>query len=109
MRKALILVGALAALVALAAPPTSFSHLTSEKCFLASDAGQVIRDSVSRAVELQNNGSTSIWCALMNQADAVVSHSREIKPAGGTWALDVPAAVGLWCIAATVDQQSLQS
>lgn len=112
MRRALILLGALAAFAAFATPATL--HLTQEQCFLASlsdggnPAAKVNRDSLSTGLELQNQGSTTIWCALTNQADAVVNHSRSV-PAGSTWSLDVSANVAVWCLAQSVDQQTLQS
>lgn len=104
------IVAVLAVMVATAEAATPVLHLTKEQCFLASDAGQVSRDGLSSAVELQNNGSTSLWCALVNQADALVNHSREIKSGGGTWSVNgVSGNLAIWCRAATVDQQTLQA
>ena len=104
MRQAAIAgVTLLAAVAAWATIPAL--HLTQEVCFLAGDAGQAPRDSLSKSVELQNQGSTTIWCALVNKADAVEMHSRSIGPTA-SWAIDAAGQLAIWCRAGGgVDQQ----
>jgi hypothetical protein len=104
------IVAALVAAIALASPPVT--HLTQEICIHAADAGLVCRQSdggvdfLSRGCEIQNQGSTTLWCALQNPQDAQPFHSRSV-PAGSTWALDVVGQVAVWCIpGGGIDQQS---
>lgn len=100
MKRALV---ALCAVLAVGAAMAAPLHLTQEQCFLATDAGSVNSDTLTNAVELVNLGSTTLWCALVNQSDARVGHSRPIL-VNGSWAIDGNPQI--WCIAATVDQQT---
>lgn len=98
---------ALAAFAALAA-----THLTVETCIKAADAGAVCvqsdggLDRISHGCEIQNQGSTTLWCAQALPQDAVPMHSRSIA-AGGTWSLDVAGQTTVWCIpGGGIDQQT---
>lgn len=111
MKRALLILAGLLAWGALAQVPL---HLTQEQCFLASDAGSVNRDSQALMVELQNQGSTTLYCALTNQADAVPLHARAIPPApndggaGSVWLIDhISPSTAIFCRAGGgIDQQS---
>lgn len=109
MRRALVTVAALGALCALAA--VAPSHLTVETCVKAADAGLLCaqsdggQDKISRGCEIQNQGSTTLWCALANPADAVPLHSRSVA-AGGTWSMDIAGQTSVWCSVTGVDQQT---
>lgn len=56
-----------------------------------------------KAVELQNLGPNSIFCAIGKSANAVLNKAREI-PSGGSWALALAGNIKLYCRAATADQ-----
>ena len=54
-----------------------------------------------RAIELQNLGPNTIYCAL--SATPVLTKSRRIQT-GESWALDLPDVIPVRCIAATAAQ-----
>jgi hypothetical protein len=56
-----------------------------------------------KAVEIQNLGPNSIFCALTSSSAAVVNKARKIA-ASETWALDVGDTIPIYCIAATAAQ-----
>lgn len=56
-----------------------------------------------RSIEIQNLGPNAIYCSLGGE-DPVLTKSRKIDAAGGTWALDISDAVDVECLAATADQ-----
>jgi hypothetical protein len=56
-----------------------------------------------KAVEVQNLGPNPIWCSV--GATLPVAHkAREIAANGGTWSLDVSAAMPIRCITASAKQ-----
>jgi hypothetical protein len=60
-----------------------------------------------KAIEVLNlNPSNSIWCALGNASDAIVGKSREVKSAGGVWALDADDKKVIYCISAAAAQST---
>lgn len=91
----------LMAVVAFAAPPL---HLTTEICIQASDAGALPRDPLATSLEAQNNGTTNLYCALVNSTDAQVVHSRAVAP-NATWTVPIAPSTAVWCIAQTSDQR----
>jgi predicted secreted protein len=95
---------ALALVLALAIPALAATH-TNEVLVLASAATRVDTDTLRnrRALEIQNLGPNSIFCAIGASADAVVNKSRKIG-AGEAWALDLSAGFPVYCKAATADQ-----
>lgn len=56
-----------------------------------------------KAVEIQNNGSNTIYCTVDGSAPVVTTNGRWIL-AGATWSLDAGAGVVITCIAATAAQ-----
>lgn len=111
-RALLVLTGVVGGLLGSFAALAQTAHMTEEICIKAADAGRVCTasdggvDYYQSACEIQNNGSTPLWCAFQNPGDAVPQHSRQIAASGGTWALDVHGATAIWCTPGLgIDQQ----
>jgi hypothetical protein len=113
MRRTLLVAGAMVAVLMGFGALAQTAHMTMETCIRASDAGQVCLasdggvDTYSRACEVQNNGSTTLYCALQNKGDASPLHARQIASGGGTWSMDVAGQTAVWCIpGGGIDQQT---
>ena len=98
-----------AAFVALSLAVWAFAqtplHLTQEICIMASDAGALPRDPLATAVEVQNNGTTNLYCALTNQTDAQALHSRAVAPNAVWTPPGISPTTPIYCVAQTADQR----
>lgn len=55
-----------------------------------------------RALSIQNNGPNDIWCGPENTVTTTTGH--KVAKTGGTWSLEVGAALPFWCLAQTAAQ-----
>jgi hypothetical protein len=56
-----------------------------------------------KAIEVQNLGVNSIFCALTDSSKAIVNKARRLQP-GETWVLDIGPTLPIYCVAATASQ-----
>lgn len=86
--------------------PQLTGSLTSEVLVLASAATVLPQTATAprgrSAIEIQNLGPNSIFCAF-SSATAVVNKARRIQ-SGEVWAIDAKSHIPIYCKAATADQ-----
>jgi hypothetical protein len=101
----LLLLGALAAAVVPSPVPlvTGQTPTLTQEVLVLTTVTTIPSLSGRKAVELQNLGPNSIFCALTSSSAAVLNKARRIS-AGDSWALDVGDTIPIYCIAATAAQ-----
>lgn len=99
----LVAAAALSPMVSVPALVEGQSAAATAEVLVLTSATQIPALGGRKAVEVQNRGPNSIFCALASSGAAVVNRAREVK-AGDAWALDAPDTLSIWCIAATAAQ-----
>lgn len=60
-----------------------------------------------RAVEIQNNGTTALWCTVDGSDPVATTNGRKVSASPDSpWALDAGSAITIKCIAQTSTQSS---
>lgn len=95
----------LAALLGLAGTALATANIATNEVLVLTTSTRVDTGTLvaRRGIEVQNLGPNAIYCALYESTAAVVLKARKVA-AGSSWAVDAPAGLPMYCIAATANQ-----
>lgn len=92
------------AVVALPGAALAAEPLMAEKLVLTSATTVDLNTRFRKGLEIQNLGPNAIFCAVGDSSLAVVNKARKVDASGGTWAIDLPPGIRVYCIAASANQ-----